>query len=148
MVRVEKVYKRNKCIVLNENNNVFVYSFEVNKIINRIDFRVMDVFIDKSIVLLETMDGLREYHCEAINTESGGNGVTLMSEYFNIFEYFSSKHNLTHKTIHVKTEENNGHQVKYSNLGLKLYHMVVCSSINNLAKSIIHQHSPKGKRLP
>ena len=35
------------------------------------------------------------------------------TNFINFYDYFSSKHNITYKTIHVKSEESYGQEVKY-----------------------------------
>ena len=104
----EEVIKLNnlstdECIVLKESGKVFVYSFEENKIMREIiiGLKVTDIVWN----LFETEDCVQQ-----IDEKTGD---LVKTNFINFYDYFSTKHNKTYKTIHVNSEETEGQVVKY-----------------------------------
>ena len=103
--KIENIYLENECIVLKESGNVFIYSFDENRIMCQIivGLKVNDIF---------------GYLCETdecVHTLSYYESIYDKTNFFNFYEYYSWINNNvnSYKTIHVKTETNDGQEVKY-----------------------------------
>ena len=86
-------------IVLKETGKLFEYNFVENKIIREfiVGLKVKDIFDN----LCETEECVYQIYSK------------VKTNYINFYDYYSSEMNETYKTIHVKTEESDGQEVKY-----------------------------------
>ena len=97
----------NKCILLTESGRLFVHSFDENNIMFEITIglRIDDI--------LYNVCESEECVYELTNEQGHLSKIPRLTNYINFYEYYSSKHNNTYKTIHVKTEERDGQEVEY-----------------------------------
>ena len=103
---VMKINSLDECIILKETGKLFVYSFSENIIIEEIivGFKVEDI----SRNLYETEECVYRRESDEFEIK-----IIKKTNFINFYDYYSSEENITYKTIHIKTEENNGQVVKY-----------------------------------
>ena len=103
---LQKIESQNECIVLKESGNVFIYELDQGLITEIVlDFQVIDLFYDYHAYLFEISEGILKFDVET--------RVVKNLNHANFYDYYSSENNITYKTIHVKSETNDGQEVKY-----------------------------------
>ena len=103
---LQKIESQNECIVLEESGKVFIYELEQGLIYEIVlDVQVIDLFYDYHAYLFEISEGIQKFDVET--------KVSTKLNHANFYDYYSSENNITYKTIHVKSETNDGQEVKY-----------------------------------
>ena len=89
---------------MEETGKSFVYSFDENKIIRQmiVELKVNDIS--------ENLCQTEEY---VYQMDNNFEKIYFKTNFINFYDYYSSKENITYKTIYIKTEESYGQEVKY-----------------------------------
>ena len=133
---------KNQCIVLKESGNIFVYCIEQDQLISTLNtnFKVLDICLQ-----LEFSPIIQTNECVYIGLRNEVHGLYIANTNSkNFYDFFNLDRNITYKTIHVITEENEEEKVKYLitnevKYNQKFNHPDNFFEINFIEKKKIHQ---------
>jgi uncharacterized UPF0146 family protein len=101
VIKIQICFKFNyQCLVLTEEDNVFLFDIENKNIIKKVKDDVLD--INNNLLQTEECIYVFEKSFELMKTN-----------FIDFFDYFNKRFNSTPKTIHIKTEEKDEKSVKY-----------------------------------